>query len=164
MTSVPAPIDPRIDPRIDTPSGVRVNARVDPRVGTRAGAGDSRIRRHWYAPLFIALLACLATSAFASQPHPAVVEICLESKRPAPMCECAARRLAAEFPDQADAYAEVANRYLSNRRDGLRRRDAWSQAVEMVGTRGDRSSDTFADAIDRVSAAHQAAMLACGRS
>lgn len=137
---------------------------VDPRIGTPVRARDSRIRRHRYARFVVALLACLGTSAFGSQPHPAVVEICLESKRPAPMCECAARNLAAEFPDQADAYAEVANRYLSNRRDGLRRRDAWSQAVAIVGTRGDRSPDTFANDIDRVSAAHQAAMLACGRS
>lgn len=104
-----------------------------------------------------------ADTATVITAHPAIVELCLETKRPPAMCECAARRIAQSHPTTVQHYADVANSYLGKRRDGMRRREAWSFAIQARAAASGQNSSEFSDAIDATAGDHQVAMHACGQ-
>lgn len=121
-------------------------------------------------PLLTALLLMatpLAAQQSASKPvdtGPAVVDICLELKRPPAICKCSAAKMQASVAKKSfDDYQAVGTTYLRLKRDGKRRRQAWAMAVS---ERADSSGEPLDQLTEKMTIAaddHLNAIQDCGK-
>ncbi|MFK7964392.1 MAG: hypothetical protein AB8C46_10565 [Burkholderiaceae bacterium] len=100
----------------------------------------------------------------APQVSPAIVDICLDLKRPPAICTCSATKLQASVQKDAfEHYHAVGARYLQLKRQGQRRRQAWAMAVnqraESTGEQPEQLTEKMAGAADD----HLLAIQDCGQ-
>ncbi len=95
---------------------------------------------------------------------PSIIDLCLDLKRPLHMCRCSATRLEqqSETKDFHD-YAAVSGTYLQNKRSGMRRRTAWSNALSELSKTSGEPAETLSDRLDVIAGKHRIMMQQCSQ-
>ncbi len=91
-----------------------------------------------------------------------VMDMCLDTGKPAELCECASEKLKADQGDDAYAlYAGIGSRYLEAKAAGTPMGDAWDDAVRSEAEKGGRGFTTVLTQTNKLGKAHRQAMKAC---
>jgi len=100
----------------------------------------------------------------ASGASPVVIDICRELKRPPAVCQCSATKMQANVNQAAfDHYQAVGATYLQLKREGKRRRTAWSMAVTERATVTGEPLDQLTEKMALAADDHHLAIQACGQ-
>lgn len=95
---------------------------------------------------------------------PVVIEICRELKRPPAICKCSATKMQASVVKESfDHYQAVGATYLRLKRDGKRRRHAWSIAVSERADSTGEHLDQLTEKMTIAADDHLHAIQDCGK-
>ncbi len=110
--------------------------------------------------LIVTLLASVAAAE-----DDGVLDMCLDTGKPAELCSCAAEKLKAEQGDDAYAlYAGIGSRYLEAKAGGASMGDAWDGAVrEEAGKRG-KGFTALLTETNALGKEHRKAMRSCSQN
>lgn len=114
--------------------------------------------------LVFSLLLAMGNGHAADPSTPSVIDLCLDLKRPLHMCQCSATRLEQQSgkKDFHD-YAAVSGTYLQNKRSGMRRRTAWSNALSELSKTSGEPAETLSDRLDVIAGKHRITMQQCSQ-